>query len=93
VIDANPEAIKGFLAAIEEATALINAEPAKYKNVLSEQELVPPPLLETYQPPIFPTARVPTESEWNDALNWLKEKNMLTVDVSYADSVNASLLP
>lgn len=93
VIDANPEAVKGFLAAIEEATALINADPAKYKDVLSEQGLVPPPLLDAYQPPVFPSAGVPTESEWNDAQNWLKEKDILTVDVSYADSVNASLLP
>jgi NitT/TauT family transport system substrate-binding protein len=93
VIDSNPEAIKAFLAAIEEATVFINAEPAKYKNLLSEQGLVPPPLLETYQPPVFPMAGVPTEAEWNDALNWLKEKELLTVDVSYADSVNASLLP
>lgn len=93
VIDANPEAVKGFLAAIEEAIVLLNADPAKYKNVLSEQKLVPPPLMETYQPPVFPTAGVPTEQEWNDALNWAKEKGMLTADVSYADSVNASLLP
>jgi len=93
VIDANPEAVKGFLAAIEEATALLNADPAKYKNVLSEQKLVPPPLLETYQAPLFPAAGVPTEEEWNDALDWAKEKGMLTADVSYADSVNASLLP
>jgi len=93
VIDADPQAVRGFLAAIEDATALINADSAKYKDVLSEQKLVPAPLLETYQAPIFPTAGVPTEEEWNDALNWLKEKGMLTVDVSYADSVNASLLP
>ncbi len=93
VIDSNPQAVKGFLAAIEEATALINADAGKYKNVLSEQKLVPAPLLETYRAPIFPAAGVPTEAEWNDALNWLKEKGMLTVDVSYADSVNASLLP
>jgi NitT/TauT family transport system substrate-binding protein len=93
VIDANPEAIKGFLAAIEEATELLNAEPAKYKNVLSEQKLVPPPLLDAYQAPVFPTAGVPTAAEWNDALNWLKEKGILTTDVSYEDSVNASLLP
>jgi NitT/TauT family transport system substrate-binding protein len=93
VIDANPDAIKGFLAAIEEATALLNADPSKYKNVLSEQNLVPPPLLETYQTPPFPSAGVPTEAEWNDALNWLKEKGILTVDVSYADSVNPALLP
>jgi len=93
VIDENPQAVKAFLAALEEATTLVNADPAKYKNVLSEQNLVPAPLLDAYQPPIFPTAGVPTENEWQDALNWLKEKGMLDVDVSYTDSVNASLLP
>jgi NitT/TauT family transport system substrate-binding protein len=93
VIDANPEAVKGFLAAIEEATELLNTDPAKYKNVLSEQKLVPPPLMESYKAPVFPTAGVPTVEEWTDALNWLKEKGILTTDVSYEDSVNASLLP
>lgn len=93
VIDANPEAIQAFLAAIEEATKLLNAEPAKYKNVLSEQKLVPQPLIETYQAPVFPMAGVPTVAEWNDALAWLKEKGILTTDVSYEDSINASLLP
>jgi len=93
VIDENPQAIKAFLAAIEEATTLVNADPAKYKNVLSEQNLVPAPLLDVYQPPIFPVAGVPTEAEWLDALNWLQDKGMLAVDVSYVDSVNASLLP
>lgn len=93
VIDANREAVERFLAAVEEATALLNAEPAKYKNVLSEQKLVPPPLLESYRTPVFPAAGVPTVEEWNDALLWLKEKGILSTDVSYQDSVNASLLP
>jgi NitT/TauT family transport system substrate-binding protein len=92
-IDANPEAIKGFLAAIEEATTVLNADPTKYTNVLSDQKLVPQPLIGKFQVPPFPTAGVPTEAEWNDALAWAKEKGMLTVDVSYADSVNAALLP
>jgi NitT/TauT family transport system substrate-binding protein len=93
VIDSQPEAIKGFLAAIEDATALVNADPAKYKNVLSEQKIVPAPLMNTYQPPVFPAAGVPTEGEWKDALSWLKEKGILTTDVSYQESVNGSLLP
>jgi len=93
VIDASPAAVKGFLAAIEEATGLLNADPAKYKDLLSEQKLVPPPLMESYKAPVFPTAGVPTAEEWTDALNWLKEKGVLTTDVSYEDSVNASLLP
>ena len=93
VIDENAEAVRGFLAAIEEATKLVNAEPSKYKNLLSEQNLVPAPLLDVYQAPVYPAAGVPTEAEWQDGLNWLHEKGMLDVDVSYADSVNASLLP
>jgi NitT/TauT family transport system substrate-binding protein len=93
VIDTNPDVIKGFLAAIEEATTLLNSDAKKYTTVLSDQKLVPPPLLESYNIPPFPTAGVPTEAEWNDALEWAKEKGMLTADVSYADSVNASLLP
>jgi NitT/TauT family transport system substrate-binding protein len=93
VIDANPKAIEAFLTAIEEATKLLNTEPEKYKNVLSEQKLVPPPLLESYQAPVFPYAGVPSVAEWNDALSWLKEKGILTANVSYEDSVNATLLP
>jgi NitT/TauT family transport system substrate-binding protein len=93
IIDANPEAIKAFLAAIEEATIMLNSDSKKYTSVLSDQKLVPPPLLASYSVPPFPTAGVPAEAEWNDALAWVKEKGMLTADVSYADSVNTSLLP
>jgi NitT/TauT family transport system substrate-binding protein len=93
VIDANPAAVKAFLAAIEEASDLINLDAKKYTSLLSDKGLVPPPLLETFQVPPFPDQAVPTEEEWNDALAWAKEKGMLTADVSYADSVNASLLP
>jgi NitT/TauT family transport system substrate-binding protein len=93
VIDAHPEAIKGFLAAIDEAIALINADPTKYTDILSEAKIVPAPLLEAYKVPPFPAAGVPTEAEWNDALSWAKDKGMLDVDVSYANSVNAALLP
>jgi len=93
IIDAQPEAIKGFLAAVDEAIALINADPTQYTDILSEAKIVPPPLLEAYKVPPFPAADVPTEAEWLDALSWAKEKGMLDVDVSYADSVNGSLLP
>ena len=93
VIDANPEAVRAFLAAIEEASDLINLDSSKYTSLLSDKGLVPPPLLGAFQIPPFPDQAVPTEAEWADALAWAKEKGMLTVDVSYADSVDASLLP
>ena len=93
IIDNNPNAVRAFLAAIEEARLLINPDPAKYTSLLSDKGLVPPPLLESFRVPPFPQSDIPTEAEWNDGLAWLKEKGILTVDVSYSDSVNGSLLP
>lgn len=93
VIDSHPEAVKGFLAAIEEATSMLNSDPAKYTSVLSDNKIVPPPLLKSYKVPPFPAAGVPSEAEWKDALAWAREKGMLAADVSYSDSVNATLLP
>ena len=92
VIDKNPQAVKGFLNAIDNAIALVNADPVRFTGILSENNIVPPPLLEAYQVPPFPSAGVPTEAEWNDALDWAKTKGMLDVNVSYSDSVNPSLL-
>ena len=93
VIDANPEAIKAFLAAIEEAVAKINADPTQYTGLLAEKQLVPPPLMESYQIPVFPTAGVPSEADWTDALDWAKGQGLIDVDVSYNDSVSADFLP
>jgi len=93
VIDAEPEAIHGFLAAVDEAIALINDDPTQYTNILSDNNIVPPPLLEAYKVPPFPEAGVPTQEEWDDALSWAKEKGMLDADVSYADSVTDAYLP
>ena len=93
MIDAHPEAIRGFLAAIDEAVTMINADPTKYTSILSEANIVPAPLLGTYKVPPFPAAGVPTEAEWKDALSWAKDKGMLNEDVSYANSVTDAYLP
>ena len=93
MIDAHPEAIRGFLAAIDEAVTTINADPTKYTSILSEANIVPPPLLGTYKVPPFPAAGVPTEAEWKDALSWAKDKGMLNEDVSYTNSVTDAYLP
>ena len=90
VIDQNPGAIRAFVTAIDEATQLINADPGKYTQLLSDKKLVPQPLLKTYQAPIFPAAGVPTAAEWQDALAWAKSKGLLNVDVPYETSVNAN---
>ena len=93
VIDTNPEAVKQFLAAVEEAVMLINKDPQKYANLMVEKQLVPAPLAETFKVPTYPTAGVPSQAQFDDAMNWALEMGYAKVKVSYADCVNASLLP
>lgn len=93
VIDQHPQAIRAFLAAIEKATELINQNPTQYNMLLSEQNIVPPPLLESFIVPNFVTAGVPSEAQWNDMLEWAKEKGLLTQDVDYNKSVTSDFLP
>jgi NitT/TauT family transport system substrate-binding protein len=93
VIDKNPEAVKQVLAAVEEAVTLINQNPQKYANLMVEKQLVPAPLAETFKVPTYPTAGVPSQAQFDDALNWALEMGYAKNKVSYTDCVNASLLP
>lgn len=92
-IDQNPQAVRGFLAAIEEAVAQINNDPGKWGDILVEQKLVPEPLLAEFSLPQFVTKGVPDEDQWQDAMEWAKEKGLLEDDVSYEDSVTGDFLP
>ena len=93
VIDEHPEAISGFIAAIEKAVNEINSDPSKWDELLSEKQLVPAPLIGTYQIPTFPIASVPSEAQWEDVVAWAIAKTYLKDNVSYADSVNKTFLP
>ena len=93
VIDRHPEAIRAFLAAIEDATLQINADPGQYNDLLLELKLIPLALDGIFKLPKFVTAGVPTEEQWNDSLVWTKQEGLVSKDVSYTDSVNASFLP
>lgn len=93
VIDQHPEAIRGFLIAIEKAVADINNDKTKWNGLLSDNNLLPPPLMQSYVVPDYPTASVPDQAQWDDMLSWAREKGYVNSDLSYADSVDASYLP
>lgn len=95
VLKNNPEAVKRFLLALEDAVALINADPARaeWKQLLVENKILPAPLAETFVVPPFVTAGVPTEEQFMDTLTWAKEKGFLKADQTYQDVINASFLP
>lgn len=93
VIDEHPQAIRSFLAALEQATQDINNNPGKWSELLTEKKLVPPPVMGSYTIPEFPTASVPSEAQYLDAVEWALAKGLIENDVPYNDSVNGNFLP
>jgi NitT/TauT family transport system substrate-binding protein len=93
-IDANPEAVKGFIAAIAEAVEIINKDPQAYKGLAVENNLIPVPLQETYVMPEFPLPAVPTREGFEDVYQWALEKGIVTNEnIAYEDTIRPELLP
>jgi NitT/TauT family transport system substrate-binding protein len=88
-----PETVKKFLAALEKATADVNADPAKWDTLLTEKKLIPAPLIGKYALPRFPTASVPSEAQVKDVLAWMMAKGLIKAEVPYSQLVDASYLP
>ena len=93
IVDQNPQAVRAFLRALEAATAEVNADPGKWSTLLTENKLVPAPLVGTYQLPTFPSASVPSEAQYADVLDWAIAGGLITGSAAYADSVDDSYLP
>ncbi len=93
VIDQHPEAVKGFLAGVEDAVNLINANPQNYAGLMVDQQLVPAPIADSFKVPTYPAAGVPTEAQFKDEMAWARDKGYLSKDMNYADNVNGSFLP
>ncbi len=93
VIEQQPQAIRSFLAAIDEAIDLINADPTAWDALLTEQGLVPASLIGSYAIPTFPSASVPTVEQWADALAWALERGLISAEVAYSASITDNYLP
>ncbi|MBW6472218.1 MAG: ABC transporter substrate-binding protein [Anaerolineaceae bacterium] len=91
--ESNPDAVKGFLAAIEEAVVTINADPTKWEATLVENNILPAPLQGKFQVPVFVTAGVPSPEQYADVLAWAQEKELISGDVPYDQCISSEFLP
>ena len=93
VLQARPEAVRAFLRALEQAVEAINQDQGRWGDLLSERELVPPPLLGSYQIPAYPIASVPSPEQFSDALQWAVEKELVHPHIPFEGSVTDAFLP
>ncbi len=92
-LSTRPADVKAFLKAVEKAVADINADSSKFNDLMVELKLVPEAAIGKYKVPTFPTASVPSEAQFNDALQWALDGGLIKAEQPYADNVDASFLP
>ena len=92
-IESNPEMVRGFLYALERAVEDINSDKSRFTELISEKGLIPPPLMSSFEIPDYPTASVPSEAQFLDAMGWVITKGLLEHEVPYTGSVDGSYLP
>ena len=92
-VQKNPEAVKNFLAALEKAVKDVNADKTKWNDTLTKNNLLSAALIGKYTLPDYPLASVPTEAQFKDVNDWAKEKGMVSKDLVYKESIDASYLP
>ena len=89
----NPEAVRAFLAAVEQAVKDLNTDKTSWNDLLKQYNLMPVPLIGKFVIPDYPTAAVPSEAQVADAADWLKGKGLVKTEVKYADMVDPTFLP
>ncbi|RLA98984.1 MAG: hypothetical protein DRG32_00080 [Deltaproteobacteria bacterium] len=92
-LEGNPHLIKGFLEGIERAVRAINSDKERWRKLLVERKLVPPPLKGSYSIPDLPLASVPTEGQWSDVIDWMLQKGLINQAIPYGECINSGLLP
>jgi NitT/TauT family transport system substrate-binding protein len=93
VLDAHSEAVRAFLEAVSQASQSITADKTSWSDLLAEKNLVPKPLMGSYELPDYPGDQTPSQAQFADAVDWLQETGRLTGEPSYSEAVDASFLP
>ena len=86
-VNTKTEAVHKFMQAWDRAAADLNADPESYRELMLKKIRVPKNVQDSFMIPKMPRGKVPTREQWDDAVAWLIEKNLLNQAVSYEESV------
>jgi NitT/TauT family transport system substrate-binding protein len=85
-------AVKAFLAAQNEASKIIGADPDSVRGIMVENVRLPEPLKAKYPFPRFPELMAPDKDAVMDIINWLQKKGVITPGLTYEQVVDAGML-
>lgn len=91
-IDGKREAVRKFMAAWDRAAADLNAEPENYRPLMLARIRVPKNVAQTFPIPPFPRGKNVSREQWDDAVVWLMEKELLSEKVAFEEAVTVEFL-
>jgi NitT/TauT family transport system substrate-binding protein len=86
------ETVKKFMVAWDRAVTELNADPDKYRGLMLKKIRVPKNVQKSFAIPPFPVKAVPTRVQWDDVMDWMVEKKLLSGRLEYEDSVTSDFL-
>lgn len=90
-LTAKRSALEKYYRAVGKAVKDINASPQDYKELMAAHISIPEPIMDQYQVPTFPEPKLPTEGEVDNVLNWLREKGLISDNITYENFVERGL--
>ena len=88
-----PQAVKAFHGAVNKASDYINKNPDEVRTIMNRECKMPEPLQGSFPIPKFPKLVIPARDQVTDVYKWLREKQIITKDMTYKDMVADGYLP
>ncbi|MDY0162624.1 ABC transporter substrate-binding protein [Desulfobotulus sp.] len=82
------ERISAFLKAWNRAARDINENPEAFRRIFIEKVRMPPEVQQIFPIPAFPVAEVPSPAQWQDMMDWMVTKGLLSTPLAYADNIS-----
>lgn len=83
----NEAAVRAFTAAWMKAAEDINADPESFRPLMLKKIRVPKNVHRSFSIPPFPVNTVPSPAQWEDVMDWMVARGLLTTPISYESSV------
>ncbi|MCL2491436.1 MAG: ABC transporter substrate-binding protein [Coriobacteriia bacterium] len=85
--DGADQTVTALLKAWDEGVASINENPDSYRELLIEVANLPEPLQASYMIRTYPLSATPSQSQFEEVVNWMVDKGYLEKSVDFADLV------
>ena len=87
LINKNQHAVKAFIRAWDKAVTDLNSNPGNFRSLFLEKVRVPEIIENTFQIPVFPYREIPSQTQWNDVIDWLQGKKLINTSPLYETSI------